>query len=119
MASNYDRNKYGEVLNGPGTFAALAEDLQTGPVMLDWNDGRSSLLNVCFARPRRIQCPLGGGVLDVRSGLVVAVMGLGAWSFTSQTEWPYVAEKLKLAGGSAQGLTELINAALAADVVVA
>lgn len=110
----YDRTEYGEIINGPQTFAALAEDLSQGPVMIDWNDGRSSLLNVCFARPTRIRCPFGGGQLDERSGLVVAVMGFGSFMFCQQTDYPYVAEKLKVTGGTAEGLAKLINALVAA-----
>lgn len=107
----YNKTPAGEIFNGENTFEQLAADVKNGPVVLDWIDLRSTLLNVLFVlSPTRIGAPWGGGLLDAtRHRLFVAVMGKGASAFTVWAHPSYVAEKLGVAGGTAEPLSVLIN----------
>lgn len=113
MTYNYDSER--QVINGAGTYDEIRTSLvQWGAVVVDWCDERGSLLNVLFVQsPKRVGSPAGGGSLDGRRGrLFVAVIGRGAWAFTQWVAPDYVTEKMKVAGGTAEPLAELINGVL-------
>lgn len=113
MSGSYNRQEF-VVFNGEGTFDALAHDLRQRHTMaVDWMDQRGTQLALLFAlRPTRVGPFHGGGGLDGRTGLYVAIAGKGMWRFTSPPVWPYVAEKLHVAGGTAQPLADLISAVM-------
>jgi len=107
----FDTNRHGEIVNGTCTFEALAQSLDSGPVMLGWTDEAGSMLQVLFARPRRFGAPGGGLDMNPRK-LMVAVVGHGCYGFGSETAPDYIREKLKVSGGTATKLCELINEVL-------
>jgi hypothetical protein len=108
----YNTNEYAEIFNGEGTYTQLRNDLRSGPVLLNWIDQRGTLLQVLFAYPR-IAGQGGGPISSPDGDLFVAVMGHGAYAFTSEVHPVYAAEKLGVRGEvTNQRLCDLINAAL-------
>lgn len=110
----YEYNDDGLVINSDKNFATLASDLFYGtPVVLNWTDGMGSVHNVLLScSPNRIGAP--GGIVD--SGgpkLWVGVAGLSTYAFSVGNGYlapDYVAEKLKVSGGTARELAKMLTA---------
>lgn len=106
------KDEYGQVHNSPETYKALAEALQDheiigDPQIFEWVDERMSrfiLLLYLAAPPSRANYRY----------LYVGVENKGFYGFptTGYISSGYVAEKLNLAGGSAEPLADLLNGVL-------
>lgn len=100
MTPHPDIDEYGEIINGPNTYEAIAAEIgsQTrNSVVIGWTDEEGSHLDVLFAlRPTQFGNLQRGyrGVTD----LFVAVMGFGTAAFEcgSQSHPGYYAGKLGL-----------------------
>jgi hypothetical protein len=109
-------DKYGEVVNEPETFDALASHLLAeGRLLIGWTDGEFTHLDLVFALH-----PLKFGNIQrrlhhSRQLLFVSVIGFTAFGFdTFDRNGPlypsYVGEKLGIGdNATAAALTELIN----------
>ena len=109
---NYDRDKYDAITNGQGTFDAVANDLIVrSHVVLNWTDGRGTLLNVLFSfDPTRVGAP--GGMVDDGPGkLWVGIAGHGMFGFrlNGYVAPGYAQEKLGVRGSTAVRIAELVT----------
>ena len=110
----YDTDDYGQIINGPNTFQAVAADLlQRDQVVLNWTDRRGTLHNILLAfGPTRIGTL--GGVVGGGPGLLwVGVAGTGCVACPAgggYLSWDYAAEKLGLKSQpTAEAIAELIT----------
>ena len=114
-----DFDAWSEVVNGPHTYAAIAESLQTrGSMIVGWTDGHSShhdvLFTLCPSSRGQLQGGLRGG-----SDLFVSIMRRSCFGFDIASIAPrhpnYVAEKLGLQTRSVttEALAELLNGVIA------
>lgn len=110
-----ERDTYGEVINGPGTYKQIADDLITYDcVLVGWTDQQGTHLDVLFnwgaiVHGNNIQ----GGIS--KDDLFVSVMRWGCFGFElkdEDTHPGYIDEKLgnrASFGPTAEPLAELIN----------
>lgn len=113
--TNLDYDDYGEVINGEGTYAGIAEDLKVKSVIVGWSDGKGTHLDVLFSSGAiRFGSQIQGGIRPA-SDLFVSIMRMGAFAFdpfTTDTHPTYYDEKLarqSLGSECAEALAELIN----------
>lgn len=114
----YDVDSYGEVLNGPGTYAEIVEDVGYGAsALVGWTDGLGTHFDILFTR--RPACPNPANIQGgVRAGdLFVSIMRVGAFGFEINglvKHHGYVAEKLHLGDGpTSERVADLINGVIA------
>lgn len=112
----YDTEKYGSIINGPGTYEQLAFDLlERGHVVLNWTDERGTLYNILLSyAPTRMGTP--GGIVDSAGfKLWIGIAGKGMFGFSlskGHLAPVYIAEKLGLSNAvTAAKVAELINGA--------
>lgn len=106
---------YREVVNGEGTYRAIAEHLrQEESVLVGWTDGQMTHLDILFSvNPVAYGSNIQGGVRP--RDLFVSVMRWGSFGFelnTDDTHPGYIDEKLgnrASFGPTAEPLAELIN----------
>ena len=109
----YDQDAYGAIINGLGTFHAVAGDmLSRQHVVLNWTDGKGTLLNVLFSfDPTRVGAL--GGIVDGGPGkLWVAVAGHGMFAFGVNLGYvapDYAQEKIGVRGSTAVAFAELLT----------
>lgn len=108
-----NKDKYGEIINGPETFKKIADKIKIyRPVIIGWTDEKYTHYDVLFTR----------GV-DKESGnylqrgirgheMFISVMGTGAFGFdiTSEKDAGYIAQKLNIHGEETiEKFGELVN----------
>lgn len=95
----YITDSYGQIINGPDTYAQAAADLRAGPVALDWTDQDGTLLNILLVLDPPRHGP-GGGIIGTGTGkLWVSIAGKGLYAFVVSDGYlapDYVGEKFKL-----------------------
>lgn len=112
-ADFYDRDNFGCIVNGEGTYRTVALDLRRHPVVLNWTDGRGTLYNVLLALdPVRFGAP--GGLVDTAGRkLWVGIAGRGCFGFGATGGFcspKYASEKLGLTSMvDAEGIAELVT----------
>jgi len=119
-----DRDEYGLVINGAGTYQELAWELQFGeqPVIFGWSDEQGTqldILMVAAGHAKQLTENLQRGV-NAGTHLLVSAIGVGAAGFDlTNGQWKspsYVAEKLSINPSNivAQPLSELVNGVIKA-----
>lgn len=109
----YNKDEYGEVINGKDTFEAIAYKVgvDSEPVLIGWSDEHGAHLDILFVKGAAGEGPLQGGVR--RSDLLVSLMRRGAFGFEIEkidTHSGYYGEKLNWSGtDSLAKLAELID----------
>ena len=113
---------WGDVVNGPETYAGIALELKEGrSIVLGWADGRSSHMDILFTAPTPMVCGMLQGLhpslAQGRAALLfVSVMRRGCFAFPVYADetlhHEYVAEKLNVGGATAEALAQLINGVL-------
>jgi hypothetical protein len=102
-------DQHGQVHNSKDTYQRLGQALAAFgyPQIFRWADDRSSAFTVLLYLAPVSAYPLG-------KALYVGIEGKGFFGFPVDTylHLDYVAEKLNLAGGSAQALSVLLNGVL-------
>lgn len=107
---NYD--SYGEVVNGEGTYKAIAMHLKAeGSVIIGWTDNMMTHFDILFTPGAYSYGSLQGGVLG--NDLFVSIMRRGAFGFEKDkddTHAGYYGGKLGGGlGSTGEALAELIN----------
>lgn len=108
---NYD--EWGEVINGPETFKAVAQHIaHGGSAFIGWNDGDVTHLDILFSLTP-VKAGLVQGGLNQGQNLFVSIMRIGAFGFdinNPDTHPNYYAQKLGITGSvTIEKLAELID----------
>ncbi len=110
-----NKDEYGEVINGQGTYEKVAQILKKlGVILIGWTDESGTHFDILFVHTTNFEgSNIQGGIRRV--DLFVSIMRMGAFGFdveNTDTDWNYYDEKLS--GGTigettGRKLAELIN----------
>lgn len=76
-------NEYGDVVNGPETFATIAAHLNhNGRAMIGWSDGMGTKFEILFTLCVPYAGTISGGIRPFED-LFVSIIGKGAAAFTT------------------------------------
>ncbi len=116
MASTLELNRdvEGEIINGEGTYNAIAFYLMMeGRYIIGWTDEQGTHYDILFVYPGTKGAGRFQGGINPGGDLIVSIMRVGAFAFDprhTDTHWDYYSEKLNVGGSTAKKLGELINA---------
>ena len=107
-----NKDEYGEVINGPETFAQIAIRLKIDKrVLVGWTDQLGTHFDILFVNGTPVEgANIQGGLRE--NDLFVSIMRVEAFGFEADkfdTFAGYYAEKLFVSGRTADELSILIN----------